>query len=132
MPPAWSGESARSAPVRPGLLMTDINSRIPVQVERTGTRAILAGTNAPRPRIQHWTGPEQPQPGDRIVTSSEAGAMPAGLPVGIVREGRTGLEVEPFADLDRLDFVRLHDFGLSGILPPEQVVRPPRPRGRNG
>ncbi|MDW8443864.1 MAG: rod shape-determining protein MreC [Acetobacteraceae bacterium] len=114
------------------LLLTDINSRIPVQVERTGTRAILAGTNAPRPRIQHWTGPEQPQPGDRIVTSSEAGAVPAGLPVGIVREGRTGLEVEPFADLDRLTFVRLHEFGLGGILPPDQVVRPTARARRTG
>ncbi len=114
------------------LLLTDINSRIPVLVERTGTRAILAGTNAPRPRIQYWTGPEQPQPGDRIVTSSEAGAMPAGLPVGIVREGRTGLEVEPFADLDRLDFVRVHDFGLSGILSPDAVVRPVQRQRRTG
>ncbi|MFQ3623489.1 MAG: rod shape-determining protein MreC [Acetobacteraceae bacterium] len=115
------------------LLVTDINSRVPVQVERNGTRALLAGTNAPRPRLQHWTGAEQPQPGDRIVTSSEADAMPAGLPVGIVREGRTGLEVELFADLDRLEFVRLHDFGLSGVLPPEQVTRPqPRPRRAGG
>lgn len=115
------------------LLVTDINSRIPVQVERNGTRALLAGTNSPRPRLQHWTGPEQPQPGDRIVTSAEADAMPAGLPVGIVREGRTGLEVELFADLDRLSFVRLHDFGLSGILAPEQVTRPqPRQRRSGG
>lgn len=114
------------------LLLTDINSRIPVLVERTGTRAILAGTNAPRPRIQYWTGPEQPQPGDRIITSSEAGAMPAGLPVGIVREGRTGLEVEPFADLDRLDFVRVHDFGLSGILSADQSVRPAQRQRRTG
>lgn len=113
------------------LLATDINSRIPVQVERTRTRAILAGTNAPRPRLQHWTEGEVPAAGERIVTASEAGAFPAGLPVGIVREGRGGvLEVELFADLDRLEFVRLHDFGLSGILPPEQVTRPERPRRR--
>lgn len=115
------------------LLVTDINSRIPVQVERTRARAILAGTNGPRPRLQHWAGGEAPAPGERIVTSSEAGAFPAGLPVGVVREGKGGvLEVELFADLDRLEYVRLHDFGLNGILPPEQVTRPERPRRRNG
>ena len=38
--------------------------------------------------------------------------------------GRSGLEVEPFADLDRLEIVRVFDFGLSGILPPEAVARP--------
>jgi rod shape-determining protein MreC len=115
------------------LLVTDINSRIPVQVERTRVRAILAGTNGPRPRLQHWTGGEQPAPGERIVTASEGSAFPAGLPVGIVREAKGGaLEVELFADLDRLEFVRLHEFGLNGILPPEQVTRPERPRGRAG
>lgn len=115
------------------LLVTDINSRIPVQVERTRVRAILAGTNGPRPRLQHWTGGEQPAPGERIVTASEGSAFPAGLPVGVVREAKGGaLEVELFADLDRLEFVRLHEFGLHGILPPEQVTRPERPRRRAG
>jgi rod shape-determining protein MreC len=111
------------------LLVTDINSRIPVQIERTGARAILAGTNGPAPRLQHWSEGQQPQPGDRVVTSAQAGAFPAGLPVGTVRTGQGGvIEVELAADLNRLAFVRLHDFGLSGILPPEQVV-PPRRRG---
>jgi len=111
------------------LLVTDINSRIPVQIERTGARAILAGTNGPAPRLQHWSEGQQPQPGDRVVTSAQAGAFPAGLPVGTVRTGPGGvIEVELAADLNRLTFVRLHDFGLSGILPPEQVV-PPRRRG---
>jgi rod shape-determining protein MreC len=115
------------------LLVTDINSRIPVEVERTRDRAILAGTNGPVPRLQHWAGAQPPQPGDRIVTSAQAGAFPAGLPVGIVRAGPGGvLEVELAAELNRLSFVRLHDFGLTGILPPEQVTRPEAPVRRRG
>jgi rod shape-determining protein MreC len=115
------------------LLVTDINSRIPVEVERTRARAILAGTNGPVPRLQHWAGTQPPQPGDRIVTSAQAGAVPAGLPVGVVRAGQGGvLEVELAATLNRLSFVRLHDFGLSGILPPEDVVRPEAPARRRG
>jgi rod shape-determining protein MreC len=115
------------------LLVTDINSRIPVEVERTRARAILAGTNGPVPRLQHWAGNQPPQPGDRIVTSAQAGAFPAGLPVGTVRAGQGGvLEVELAAELNRLHFVRLHDFGLSGILPPEEVARPEAPARRRG
>ncbi len=115
------------------LLVTDINSRIPVEVERTRARAILAGTNGPVPRLQHWAGNQPPQPGDRIVTSAQAGAFPAGLPVGTVRAGQGGvLEVELAAELNRLNFVRLHDFGLSGILPPEEVARPEAPSRRRG
>jgi rod shape-determining protein MreC len=115
------------------LLVTDINSRIPVQIERTRARAILAGTNGPVPRLQHWSDGMQPQPGDRIVTSAQAGAFPAGLPVGTVRAGPGGvMEVELSAELSRLEFVRLHDFGLSGVLPPEQVTRPEAPARRRG
>ncbi|MCC7284492.1 MAG: rod shape-determining protein MreC [Acetobacteraceae bacterium] len=113
------------------MLITDLNSRIPVMVERTRATAMLTGTNGPRPRLAHWLdGSEPPRPGDRIVTAAQANAFPPGLPVGIVVEGRGGLEVAPAADLDRLEMVRVFDFGLSGILPPESVARPEPPARR--
>jgi rod shape-determining protein MreC len=118
---------ARSARV---LLATDINSRIPVTLEGSRARAMMVGGNTARPRLQHWPEGVQPQEGDRVVTSAEAGAFPAGLPVGIVRRSQSGAaEVELFAQLERLDVLRLFDFGLAGILPPEAVARP-EPRGR--
>ncbi|MCO6416043.1 rod shape-determining protein MreC [Siccirubricoccus sp. KC 17139] len=118
---------SRSARV---LLATDINSRIPVTLEGSRARAMMVGTNGARPRLQHWPEGAIPQEGDRVVTSAEAGAFPAGLPVGVVRWSAAGApEVELFARLDRLDMVRLFDYGLSGILPPEAVARP-EPRAR--
>ncbi|MFN3447533.1 MAG: rod shape-determining protein MreC [Roseococcus sp.] len=118
---------ARSARV---LLATDINSRIPVTLEGSRARAIMVGNNQSRPRLQHWPEGSLPREGERVVTSAEAGAFPAGLPVGVVRWTESGAaEVELFAQLDRLDVLRLFDFGLSGILPPEAVARP-EPRGR--
>ncbi|MCS6890715.1 MAG: rod shape-determining protein MreC [Rhodovarius sp.] len=118
---------SRSARV---LLATDINSRIPVVLEASRARAMMVGTNGARPRLQHWPEGQLPRDGDRVVTSAEANAFPAGLPVGVVRWSESGTpEVELFARLDRLDVVRLFDFGLSGILPPEAVARP-EPRGR--
>lgn len=120
---------SRSARV---LLATDINSRIPVTLEGSRARAIMVGNNTARPRLQHWPEGVMPQEGDRVVTSAQAGAFPAGLPVGVVRWSENGAaEVELFAQLDRLDVLRLFDFGLSGILPPEAVARPePRAPGR--
>ncbi len=118
---------SRSARV---LLATDINSRVPVTLEGSRARAIMVGNNAARPRLQHWPEGMLPREGDRVVTSAQAGAFPAGLPVGIVRWTESGAaEVELFAHLERLDVLRLFDFGLSGILPPESVARP-EPRGR--
>lgn len=118
---------SRSARV---LLATDINSRIPITLENSRARAIMVGNNAARPRLQHWPEGQVPREGDRVVTSAEAGAFPSGLPVGVVRWTESGApEVELFARLDRLDVVRLFDFGLTGILPPESVARP-ESRGR--
>ncbi|MCB4820684.1 rod shape-determining protein MreC [Roseicella aerolata] len=118
---------ARSARV---MLATDMNSRIPVVLEGSRARAVMAGTNGARPRLQYWPAGTQPQEGDRVVTSAEANAFPAGLPVGVVRWSESGAaEVELFARLDRLDVLRLFDYGLSGILPPEAVARP-EPRSR--
>ncbi|MDB5371565.1 MAG: rod shape-determining protein MreC [Belnapia sp.] len=118
---------SRSARV---LLATDMNSRIPVTLEGSRARAIMVGTNGARPRLQHWPEGSMPRDGDRVVTSAEAAAFPAGLPVGVVRLSEGGApEVELFARLDRLDMLRLFDYGLGGILPPEAVARPePRPR----
>jgi len=118
---------SRSARV---LLATDINSRIPVTMEGSRARAIMTGNNTARPRLQHWPEGITPREGDRVVTSAQAGAFPSGLPVGVVRWSETGaVEVELFAHLDRLDVLRLFDFGLSGILAPEAIARP-EPRGR--
>lgn len=112
------------------LLATDMNSRIPVVLEGSRARAMMVGTNGARPRLQYWPAGSQPQEGDRVVTSAEANAFPAGLPVGVVRQSASGgFEVELFARLDRLDVLRLFDYGLSGILPPEAVARP-EPRAR--
>ena len=113
---------SRSARV---LLATDMNSRVPVTLERSRARAVMAGTNGARPRLAHWPEGVIPQEGERVVTSAQANAFPAGLPVGVVRRNQQGsLEVELFARLDHLEMVRLFDFGLSGILPPEAVARP--------
>ena len=113
------------------LLVTDMNSRIPVVLEGSRARAMLVGTNGARPRLQHWPAGTPPQEGDRVVTSAESATFPAGLPVGVVRLGETGWpEVELFARLDRLDLVRVFEFGLAGILPPEAVARPDPIRGR--
>lgn len=108
---------ARSARV---LLLTDINSRIPVILENSRARAMLSGTNGARPRLMFWPEGVQPIEGERVVTSAEANAFPAGLPVGVVHYNANKMaEVEPLARLDRLEVVRLFDYGMRGVLPPE-------------
>jgi rod shape-determining protein MreC len=101
------------------LLITDLNSRIPVLVGDNRERAILAGDNSDRARLVYLPPERSIGAGDLVVTSGHGGAFPAGLPVGIVvstNEGSSELRVQPFLSPDRLEFVRLMDFGLTGVL----------------
>ncbi|MBC7634330.1 MAG: rod shape-determining protein MreC [Acetobacteraceae bacterium] len=113
---------SRSARV---LLITDLNSRVPVTLETSRGRAILAGTNGARPRLTYWPEGVVPVEGERVVTSAEANAFPAGLPIGVVRYNANHVpEIEPDARLDRLEVVRLFEYGLHDLAPPElSVVR---------
>lgn len=109
---AEAGE--RSARV---LLISDINSRIPVAVGNVRQRAVLTGDNSMRPKLLFLKSSAAVAPGDRVVTSGDAGAFPPGLPVGVVTSVvENEVRVEPFFQRDRLDYVRVVDYGLSGIL----------------
>ena len=111
---------ARTARV---LLITDLNSRIPVILENSRARAILVGTNGARPRLQYWPEGSNPAEGERVVTSAEADVFPANLPVGIVHYSATHVpEVEPAARLDQLEILRIFDYDKRGIVPPETPV----------
>jgi rod shape-determining protein MreC len=99
------------------LLITDLNSRIPVILESSRAHAILIGTNGAWPRLQYWPEGVVPQEGERIVTSAEANAFPANLPVGSVHYSGSGVaEVEPAAMLQKLEVLRIFDYGLTGGL----------------
>lgn len=114
---------ARTARV---LLITDLNSRIPVTLETSRAHAILVGTNGNRPRLQYWPEGVTPQEGERVVTSAEANAFPANLPIGTVHYTSSGTaEVEPAAMLQKLEVVRIFDYGLNGVVAPEPPVAEP-------
>ena len=107
------------------LLITDMNSRVPVILEGSRASAILAGTNGPWPRLLYWSEGIVPKEGERVVTSSEANAFPANIPVGTIRYNAAGVpEVEPGAQLSGVEFVRIFDYGLGTMSPPEAVARP--------
>jgi rod shape-determining protein MreC len=100
------------------LLLTDINSRIPVIIEGTRAKAILSGDNSDRPRLQYLSPNSNPAVGNRIVTSGHGGAFPPGMPVGVIASIPDGVvHVEPFVHRYQLEYVTVVDYGLPGVLP---------------
>ncbi len=102
-----------SAPYAKVILITDINSKIPVVVERTRVRGILSGNNTALPELIFTRSVADIREGDIIVTSGVGGMFPAGLPIGFVSAiNGNKVEVEPMADIERIEYVRVVDYGL--------------------
>ena len=105
------GVGARASRV---LLLTDLNSRVPVIIQGTKLRSMLIGDNSPHPKLDFLPSSAAVNPGDRIVTSGDGGMFPAGLPVGVVKsmDGRIP-RIQLFVDLKKLDFVRVLRFQMQ-------------------
>jgi len=96
-------------------LISDLNSRIPVSIAETGDRAILAGDNSSQPKLLFLARDASVPDGAHVVTSGHGGIFPPNLPVGTLKEVARGIfAVLPTADLGRVTYVRLVDFGLEG------------------
>lgn len=112
------GVGARSSRI---LLLTDLNSRIPVVTEQSRVRSVLAGNNTSRPVLDHLLPNDTVTVGERVVTSGHGGVFPPGLPVGvIISVSDSGAVVKPLVATDRLEYVRVIDYGLDqGVLQPQ-------------
>jgi rod shape-determining protein MreC len=99
------------------LLLTDVSSRIPVLLEVSRARALLVGGNVARPRLVFVAPGTRVTASERIVTSGDGNAFPQGLPLGTVASVTdSAIEVQLFVDYDKLEYVRIADFGLDGLV----------------
>ena len=100
------------------LLLTDLNSRIPVVLEESRDRTILRGDNSPNPYLAFLATDARVKSGDRIVTSGEGGMFPPALDVGIVSAvEKDRATVQPFVVWERLDYVTILDYVVPGVFP---------------
>jgi rod shape-determining protein MreC len=104
------------------LLITDINSRVPVVVENSRDRAFLSGDNTNRPLLTFLTADAAVAPGDRILTSGHGGAFPPGIPIGVVSSvSENAVRVAPMFRRHQLEYLRVADYGLQGILSDDRI-----------
>jgi rod shape-determining protein MreC len=111
------------------LLLTDIDSRTPVLVDRTNARAMLTGDGGVAPRLDYLRGREPVKDGDLILTSGDGGIYPRGLPVGVARKDVRGVwRVALYADEASIDYVRILVFDdFSQMVDQAAMARAPVP-----
>ena len=88
------------------LLLTDMNSRIPVMNERTREKMILVGKGASLPTLSYVSTDSTLRKGDRIITSGDGGLFPKNIAVGVVHDAnKTAIQVDLFANLSDIEYV---------------------------
>jgi len=102
------------------ILLTDLNSRIPVAIEPGNIQAIMTGDNTAAPSLETLGQGVQLKDGDQIVTSGDGGLLPSGLQVGTVAADGNIFRSVLLSDAGTSDDVRV----LNLKSPPEQ---PPAP-----
>ncbi len=99
------------------LLLTDLNSRVPVVFESSRRPAIVSGDNSRVLSLLFTELAGTIDVGQRLVTSGDGGMLPPGIPVGVVTGSQGGLpHVTPFVDPARIEHVRVLDYTLPGLM----------------
>jgi len=89
------------------LLLTDLNSRIPVMIEGANLKAILVGDNTSQPVLEYLPPGSRITAGARVITTPDGGVFPPGVPIGTIAAGSRTPRVELFTAEGRADFVRV-------------------------
>lgn len=106
------------------LLITDINSHIPVKMAQSGFNVILAGDNSAFPLLKYLPLDMKIKVGDLLLTSGVGGVFPPNLAVGNVAEIFVGgeIRVQLSADLERLNYVSIVAYEIAPSLMPRPKV----------
>ncbi|MEI9995489.1 MAG: rod shape-determining protein MreC [Rhizomicrobium sp.] len=101
------------------ILLTDLNSRIPVSIEPGNVQAIMAGDNTGAPTLDLLSQNVVLKPGMQVVSSGDGGLLPPGLAIGtVVADPSGGFRVALLADPASSEDVNIVDFKQKAEAPP--------------
>ena len=94
------------------LLLSDLNSKIPVDIMPNGTLSILSGTGLNHGIIQYVRDQELIENDQTVYTSGAGGLFKSGIPVGKIEKNLTDnkLKVNFYSDYSQLRYVKLVSF----------------------
>jgi len=90
------------------LLITDLNSKIPVISEPSGNHAILSGHGDNKPTLEYLSENHKIEQGDKIYTSGKEGIFAPGIPIGESNVLGDLVEVDLYSELSEITFVNIN------------------------
>ena len=93
------------------LIISDLNSKIPVSIEPGNIQSILSGTGKRNGKIEYVESEILVNDGSIVYTSGSGNIFKSGIPIGIFNKNEnTSEEVKFFSKLTQLTFVKLVSF----------------------
>ena len=89
------------------LLVSDLNSKIPVIIEPSGHHAILSGHGTNKPILEYLPENYTIQDGDKVYTSGKEGIFSPGIPIGEIIIEKDVVKTSLFSDLSQITFVNI-------------------------
>jgi len=118
------------------ILLTDINSRIPVTVATSAkdatanVQAMMTGDNSQWPALDMVSRQVTLHAGDQVVSSGDGGLLPPGLPIGtVVQDSAGGWRVQLLADAGSTQDVEVLNFSKPPEAPPAAAELPAEAAG---
>ena len=90
------------------LLVSDLNSKIPVITEPSAHHGILSGHGKNKPTLEYLPENHNIQHGDKVYTSGKEGIFPTGIPIGEVKIENGIIKVSLFSDLSQVSFININ------------------------
>jgi len=97
------------------LLVSDLNSKIPVIVEPSGNHAILSGRGKKNPTLDYLPKNHEIKDGSKVFTSGKEGIFTPGIPIGEAKITKDNVQVLLFSDLSQVTFVNISSGDLKKI-----------------
>ena len=89
------------------LLVSDLNSKIPIIAEPSTHHAILSGRGTNEPTLEYLPENYTIQDGDKVYTSGKEGIFSPGIPIGKIKIEKGVVKTSLFSDLSQITFINI-------------------------